>query len=448
MKNYIFLFISLVAYIYSPESYNLKFVVLIFLLFLLQVVPFLIKKSKLDYINFYTIFYISFLLVNFFYPAILYPIDPEFFSVFTLTFNHDVINRATALACLSSSCFVIGASHVKSEQLKRTTINRVYYKHNIPTVITCVLFFAFVSTVGTEFLSGNFVAHSAVSLYILQLLTCSFTLASIIYFKYYEQQSYGYLYISLVLLFSFLFLSVGDRGPALSLLLVCFTLYSNYVKRIKLLYAMPVAFLGIFIMHVVGEGRVAETVVGNENIFVRGMENLGDGVNSLYAMTHSFVINSWTLYFGYDYVESNGLNYGLTIIKPVLGSFPFLLGLIKNTFGFDFQTSAEFFTYQTLGENASWGLGTNLVIDVYISFGLTGCMILFYLFGLFVEKSRVSMLKKNSISTSIVYYNLIGFAVYMPRTSIFMPLKFMLWTFFIFIILVSAKALRSRVIKY
>ena len=81
--HFIFFTLSFLLFLFAPTKYSLLFCNAATILFLIQVVPFLIKKSQGNYVNFYTIFYFSYFFVNFFYPTVLYPIDPEFFRFFT-----------------------------------------------------------------------------------------------------------------------------------------------------------------------------------------------------------------------------------------------------------------------------------------------------------------------------------------------------------------------------
>src|SRR5690554_2195042 len=111
--NIIYLLISLLLFLFAPLKYSLLFCNTVTILFLVQIVPFLIKKSQGNYVNFHSIFFFSFFFTNFFYPTILYPIDREFFTVFTLPFDDKYINKGTALAQLAISSYIVGAWNIK-----------------------------------------------------------------------------------------------------------------------------------------------------------------------------------------------------------------------------------------------------------------------------------------------------------------------------------------------
>lgn len=418
---------------FSPLVYSSDFISYVAMLSLVNIAWFLLKKGKEGYLNFYTIFFFSFWLVNFFYPLILYPLDPQYFSVFTIDFNSDVISKSTALAWVAGSSFIWGAS--RKIKIGKDVNEIVHYSHLLPTFVTLFLLFVFLFTVGSEFLMGAFDSHSPLSLYVLHLLTCSVLLATILFFRCFAYQRQKLIFILVVSLYVILFLKVGDRGPALSIMIVSIVLYSNYVRKINLYYILPMAFLGLILMHLIGEGRSHSVVLENSSIISRGLEKFQFNFDSYLNLTHSFVVNNWTLYFGVDYVDKHGLNYGLTIIKPILGVFPFLLGGLESIFGLTLNTSAAFITESVLGVDASWGLGTNLIVDVYMSFGFFGVVLLFSLFGWVVERSRVIAIVNNTVISSIIYFSLVSYALYMPRTSLFMPLRFIIWMGIIYLIL-------------
>ena len=441
MINVFFSIFSILAFLFAPSKYSYTFNLIILLLFLVQTIPFVIRKSHQGFINFYSLFYFSYFFVNFFYPIFIYPIDPEYFLTFSLGFNYDVISKASALAWLSSSFFILGAS---SNFLLREKYNNFKYIHNNATLFTGFLLSLFVFTVGRSFLYGNFTDQSAFSLYILQLIVCMFSIASILFFRDYNIQNNKKMFYIVTFIYIFIFLFVGDRGPALSLILMIIILYSHYVKKIKIIYILPFLFIGIFLMHIIGEGRDIEGINASKNILSRGLENFSLDFDSFYYMTLDFTVNAFTLYQGVDYVEKNGINYGATLFKDIISIVPFLQSFILSAFDLKMQTSSEFFTEYSLGGSATWGVGTNIVSDVYISFGLVGCAILFFIFGCLVEHFRRKFILTNSIQSGIVYIILVSFSIYMPRAGIFMPLKIIIWSIIIYYLLKSINLIKPK----
>lgn len=443
MMNIFFSITALFAYFVAPQIYNSVFIQFITLGFLIQAIYFIFKKSNGNYVNFYSIFYFSYFFVNFFYALILYPIDPDFFPIFTLGFNENVINKSTALAWVVSNFIILGAN---TKLLNNKIKYNYFYSHKKITQITGILVIFFIIAVGKEFLSGNFTAQSVLSLYILQLVVCFFIVSSVVFFKNYNYQHSKVLYFFIAFIYVFLFLAVGDRGPALSLLILILSMYSFYVKKINILVIFPILFLGSFLMYIIGVGRVADISTGS-NIFLRGLTGLNMNLEDLYYVTSDLSGSSFTLYLGKGYVDENGVNFGSTLISDIIAIFPFFQGILNSAVDFEIKTSPTFFTEIALGKNASWGVGTNLISDVYISFGLIGCIFLFYFFGLFVEYSRRKLIENNTFASNIIYFSLTSYALYLPRAGLFMPFKFIIWSLIIYYFLRSFSIIKPKVIK-
>jgi hypothetical protein len=380
---------------------------------------------------------------------VLYPINPEFFSVFTLPFDDNYINKGTALAQLATSSFILGASKIKAySNANNNFIRSTFISHKYATYITVFLFGLFLLTVGRNFLAGDFTGHSTVSLYILQLLTCSFVLAPIIFFRDFGFQKKKKIFYTVTACYIFLFVSIGDRGPALYLLILLVGLYTFYVKNIALKYIIVFGLIGVVGMHLIGLGRTTDTTDAEGNVITRGLERTrsDEQFQSYYAITQSFVVNTRNLYVGLEYVDENGINLGKTYMSSILGVIPFAQSAVENLTGIELEGSAGFFTTLAFGKYRSYGLGTNLVADVFISFGLFGVIILFLLFGRTVELFRKKTFIKNDIYSNIVYFTLLSYSVYYPRTGLLMPLKFIIWTYVIYLLLRKFKLLKPKLI--
>ena len=447
LNSFIFI-ISISLYFFAPVKYNLLFCDGITILFLFHVIPFLIEKSNGNYVNFYTLFFVSFFFTNFFYPALLYPIDPQFFSIFSLPFNADYINKGIALAQLTASSIILGANVVKSKKQHNINISlsKYFISHNGATITTILLFFFFIATVGKDFLTGDFTGQSTLSIYILQLVTCSFILSPILFYRNFDQQKGKVLFYLTAFVYVLLFLAIGDRGPALFLFILMMGLYSMNVKIIPLKYLILIGATGFILMHLIGIGRSKQSNVEG-NIIQRGIEQTQSysGFQPYFAITQSFVVNTRNLYVGMEYADKKGLNYGSTsVIVSVLSTIPFAQSAFEVITGHQLQTSSQFLTMLEFGKEPPYGLGTNLVADIYISFGLTGCVILFYFLGWFVEHYRNKLNLNNNMYSSIIYFTLLSFSVYYPRSGLFVPVKLILWTFFIYYMLKQFKILKIR----
>lgn len=446
--NLLLLLLSVVLFIFSPTEYNFYFNLFLTLFYIFHCYFFVLKRSKITLLNFHFIFITSYFFTNFFYPIFLYPIDPFFFSVFSYGLNSDYINQGTALSLVAMISYTFGCSILKLKKLSiddsRILKDFKFINHFPFTIFSFLLFILFIITVGKEFIKGDFTAHSNISGYFLQLLISSILVAVVVFFKYYKNQKRRIIFYLLIFLYVILFLSIGDRGPALYLLVVILSIYSIFVKRIDVKYVFILGLSGIIVMHLIGVGRLVKTEFSDKNIISRGIEQSMVGDFSIMNMTESFVVNTRNLYLGIEHVDFNGYNYGETMLSSILGVLPFSQSLLENTTKIKLSTSADFFTNLTFGTSPPYGLGTNIVSDVYISFGLFGVIFMLVSLGLIIEFFRIKTLNNGSTKDTIIYFMFVSFSVYYVRAGIFLPFKFIIWALFIFYFVQGLKFFYKR----
>ena len=79
-------------------------------------------------------------------------------------------------------------------------------------------------------------------------------------------------------------------------------------------------------------------------------------------------------------------------------------------------------------DSPTLGLGTNIIADLYISFGIVGVCIFMYFLGYIVRKSYL-LAKLGSIYYMLLYTVLFSLSVYMVRSEFFYGLNIWLWGF-------------------
>lgn len=441
-----YFFLSITLFYSAPTIYSNQFCLLITVIFLGQSIPFIIQKSKGNYVNFYSIFFVAYFFTNFIYPTIVFPIDPEFYSVFSLPFNDNFINKGTALAQVLSSSFILGAS---STMLKLRRFNNEmnqiqYYTYQPIIILSSILFIIFLITVGNDFLSGNFIGQTSISFYILRILTSTIFLGSILYFKTYHLSDKKNLFIVLSASFILLFFLIGDRGPGIYLTILILGLYSFYIKRIPKYLLILLFITGVFSMHLIGLGRTTDAEEAEGLILNRGLTEFEENLDSIWYLEilRGFVVNNRNLYVALEYVENEGLNYGETMVTSALGIIPFAQSTVETVFNQRFITSARFFTELTFGRFPPYGLGTNLIADIYIAFGILGVVLLPFFAGYYIQILMINIKRNPNNYNEIIYFTLLAYSVYLPRTHFLMPLSFIVYSIVTFIIFKKTKLLK------
>ena len=187
--------------------------------------------------------------------------------------------------------------------------------------------------------------------------------------------------------------------------------------------------IGIVLMGFLGIIRVSEYNLSSVNFsesLEYGVEVIMESPSILWLLLTDFVVNSKTLYDGVDYVRLNGYLMGTSYIQyifvflPMGGSF-----FTKLLTGLDME-EVRTGNILTHFSEATYGLGTNMVGDIYMNFSFMGVFILMFLLGLFVARVEISLSKYALYAYMALFAN----CIYLVRADIFSWL-----TFFVFFLI-------------
>ena len=83
-------------------------------------------------------------------------------------------------------------------------------------------------------------------------------------------------------------------------------------------------------------------------------------------------------------------------------------------------------------DEGGYGLGTNIIADIYISFGLFGVILLMFLLGSFISYLKRHM--NNNIYMFALYIIMISYSIYLVRAEFLFPIRLLVWVLtFIFV---------------
>lgn len=438
---------SLFVYYYAPTEYSFSYSIGCLFIFLTLSILHLIKNFDGNYFTFDTLFIISIFFTNFVYPVFYYSSELRYFSLFTLNFPESVITKATALCLLGMSAYFFGASLFNSNKFRYES-NKVnvfkFDKHNNKVVnFSIVLFILFIITVGGEFLSGSYRGRSnwtTSSSYIYWMLKTILSLAIImsLYLLKDKDKIFKHINKKIILLVSIicaLFLWIGDRGFPLSILLLLLGVYSHIIKPLSFKKSIFFIIAGLFIFSVVGEIRVSETSYQG---FVERFLSRNEISNPL-EYANSLIINNRSLYVLYDYAENYDYFYGKNFISSIAAVIPFMQSFLIRVIGFDLHeiNTAEFVTYLQFGRYAEFGLGTNLIGGIYLSFGVLGVIFIMMLFGKLM--TYLYYISRFHLPSLLVYMILFSYSIYYPRADITSPLQETIWILIFYFLFFNRK---------
>lgn len=225
-------------------------------------------------------------------------------------------------------------------------------------------------------------------------------------------------------------LSIGDRFMTIVLLTPLVYIINTYVYRFSKLQIISALVLGFFFMFLIS--------------FTRGRTSLSDGVSDFRESDNKLVLfqdvypANKCLIIGTEARIEQGLYKPLKIFSVALTPIPFLPSIIKNAF-FEGEYSSTMYITEicrkksNIGES---GTGTQVVTDIFVSWGLIGVAFFFYLIGRIIGKLYRN---KSSVFYYIAYVGFVTWSFYIPRQSLFDPYRDVVWMLAILYVLCHLK---------
>lgn len=429
--------LSIILYLVSPITYNLSYNYFCGALHIaLLVIFYSIKKSD-NYFDFDTLFIISYSVTFFIYPLFLYPIDPHFFKMFAFSFDEDYINKSTSLSLIGSASYCIG--RIFRLKNKDFSGNQNVFHQLLPTkrfiLLAYLLFCLFYVTGGISNLANVYDSgmnhETSISGYIHVVLLPVLYIAivtqfgnSILFTNRLRLYNFNVAFLFLLALYCLSILMTGSRGSVLAIGLIIIWTYTYFYKNIKLLPFIAIIFAGSLVLALVGVLRV-------------------DGDSSQFAFVDMFmdlIINNRNNFVALEYVDDKGITYGKSILGSILRIIPLLSGFVHKIFHLNVfeTTSSMLLTATTLGEDFTLGLGTSILADLFLAFGLVGVV-----FGMGLLGSVITYLENRLQSGSpiilITYAVFISLSVVIVRTEYFNILNKLVYALVIYMILSKLK---------
>lgn len=454
-----------------PNSYDVFYLNTFLFLDFVALTSFSLKKEKFSElvgqkIKFSTIFLLGFLIVHFQgYLDLFLGIINENFGLFWINKNNIIKNLV--YSSLALNAFFVGYMIYKNNtNFKRTHTLKYIYDIKILSSLNFIFFIIFLTQIDSSFLSSTeyggreikpilgysslFFETSFLAIVIHVIRNLIQERKPISFSKYLK--SFGFSFYVFIIYIVCILLS-GDRGPLIYLLLsflIGYVLTSNFkLSTIKfysicLVGAVFISFLGIVRKLSYEKTIVKETLIeDNYNRYYP---------KSILPFTKELATSIRTVNVATNYVpEKVDYFYGgftfqnLSLIIPGFNNFINKVLNIK----FENMTSAKFLTYMDLGKDATWGIGTSAVADVYLDFGSIGIILIFFSFGYISRKIEVAVTVFSVYKASylILYVTYFGFGLYLSRSNLFVPLvKFpYILGFYLIVILVNKKRLSFNV---
>lgn len=437
---FIFLIVSVVIYVYHPVGYSIEFCSLVTTLYISQGLFYLSHSQRFGFLSFDTFFLISLLLACFAYPVFFPDINIRNFS----NINLNVINKATALSLVGANAYMFG-SILKINKVKYIVKNKIEFdlgvvKKNgtILIVMSYILFFIFVFVGGLSYLEAykditN--PNLKIALEYLEWLKIVFVVCTVFVFLYISKHSTLRVILSKIdkrylILYSIIILILligGTRNLPIQMLLVILCVYNLLIKRIhssKVILMVVVGFIFFTIIRI-GRGDFSDGKTAFSGEIV-----LNDQTDSS-TFVSDFIGASAPLYTLVDQTDLNGINYGQSMLLPVLGVVPFLQSITLAVFGLDnegYFLSSSLLSTEIIFDSFETGAGTNIIGDLYFSFGFFGVLFFMFSLGFIVRFFTNKIIETNDLASIVAYVCIFSLSLFIVRVEFTFFMRYLVWS--------------------
>ena len=391
------------------------------------------------------LFIMGFFIVHFQLPLMYILTDFVKSMNLTVSIKENYLNYGVWLASLGGICFLLGLS-INSSNVKQN-YEGMFISYKVLLWFAYIFSIGFISTAGSNYLSGGIYkglgGHSwgtGISPYFEILSGFSNILLIILVVVEYKKTSEisfiswlirrKKMFLILIITNFLLFLWVGDRGGAITLMMAFLIMFSYFIKKISLIEFIVVFLIGAFIMTIIGIGRA---IKNEDNIFEGGLKNFK--FKSFYSITSELAESSSDLLIAlYEIPNKHDYFYGKTMLGDILGTIPFAQTIYLNiSKDKEYEiNSSDYLTFCAFGKNPHTGLGATIIADIYINFGIYGVIFLMFLYGVFINFLQNKLDSQNDIFWIIVAVFVGSTIFYQSRATLLMPAREILYTLFIF----------------
>jgi hypothetical protein len=249
---------------------------------------------------------------------------------------------------------------------------------------------------------------------------------SILFYKKFKKVKY--LFFILCGTYSILLIISGDRNTFFIIVVSLLAGFYTYVKSIRRLKIIMYVFLALYLYQIVEISRNSEE--RGLNSFVSAMEVWSETEKDTEIDKSSFSITTTATRVAFAMVPDRfDYFYGKFKMIGIAGIIPYSRSILVDPKD-KFITSTDVLI---LGVGTDWSVGSSIIADIYVDFGIIGVVILMYILGYFANFIQTKVQdNRKSIKWGVLY--LITFSLYsqISRYSFDFIVRDIAWAFFIF----------------
>lgn len=439
-----FLLLLLVLFFVKPEFESVTdpelLVIYIFAFFTATFTHLLSEKDNKNWFRLDVMFLLGYGIVHFQWPIMfsVSGIYPEKFAKVSMSSFY--VNYGTWLAAVGIVSWCLGHSLLAI----KTVPSAIGYYFNYKKLLwlTLVLNVLFISTAGSDYLSGGIYkgsggsgAGEGISVYFQLLLAIAILVISAVIIlnnkNNFKSNSVAWLlsldkkYLFLIIFYILLFFSIGDRGASIQVIFAFLVLFGCLIRPITFIELIVMTVIGSLLLTIIGLGRSAKD---GDNILSSGLDNFE--MTSGYDITLELADSVRTLYSSLSAVpQYHDYFYGKLWLDKILSIVPFAQNIylqLSEDVAYEIGSSA-YITYLKFGLNPTSGEGTSLVADIFLNFGLVGVLFCLFLLGIFFKKVENELKLQQNYYWMVIAALLASMAFYMGRGSLLDPFRMIIW---------------------
>ncbi len=398
--SFTFFIASIYLLLNAPNNMNKSYMTMCILLALVEIAFFIISTRRKDPNELKRIILRPSYIFVFCFFIVFFQCDIDFLlGIIDETSNlvwidTSVVSKSLAISVLALSSLICGyfailrrksnlTKHVRNSEIQYDTI----ISKNFLTLLSYLILLFYVIAVPKSYLLGGYNegedrGWANVLLILLQaVLAVAFALYCYTFKGNNDTKNFiksTFFLLTLASIYIALVLITGRRTEAIRIGLMVLLSYSIICRE-------KVNLKVLLVLFVVGSMAMSLTRVlrsGGSKDLTHGMELAMDEA-SFSPLTKELATSVNTLHVAVSYYpDIVPYNNGISFFSGMLVLIPGLERIVSSYIQTDSLKSSEIIT--TL-QGTSWGMGSSIVADVYISFGIIGVIIVFFILGLFIR---------------------------------------------------------------
>ena len=411
------IFIGAIFVIEAPSVYDKSYCIFMFVTTITLFLYFTkMTAGSEGYFNFHTIFILFYILINYEHACFIFPNDDLFPSLSRFPYDTKVIPYALSVAQIGLFSYMSGVLSVNRNNDDKFIENYLPQCYSLLKILSLSLSVVLLLYVITLFDGTN--GHLYPRLMILSL-----SLIFVCLFINCQNSRYDnikdFVFDNKISIFSIILfctsqIVIGSRAEVLFLILPILSYINRNIHKIRIKYILIPSLFSLIFFAIISYTRITSDSLTNTNlldVIKNGWDIISDKGDVFFVAQIDLIVNSRNLYDGISYVNTHGLLMGGSYLPYLFVFIPFGANiLIPILTG---RTVDDLNTAHILSNDigAYFGIGTNIIGDIYMNYSMVGVIVIMFLFGRLIQICRQS----SGIYCQLLYYSCFGNAIYLPR---------------------------------